>query len=199
MKTLRFFLLFGFILSINSILAQSEQAIAKDTLNKGSINEQFDFVLRKSSNFKNYKVVKRVWLNKLKKHINDSLSTQKESIKNANNQIALLQGDIKKLESQITQLNEKLEASDSEKSSIDFLGMRLEKQQYKLIMWSIVAVLLMALLFFIYSFRNSHKVTKESLAKLKEVEEDYSGFRARSLEREQALNRKLLDEINKHK
>jgi len=199
MRKLQFFLFFGFILTINTVFAQTEQIIAKDTLNKGSINEQFDFVMRKSSNFKNYKVVKRVWLNKIKKHINDSLSTQKTTIKTANNQIVLLQANIKDLESKIVQLNETLDASNSEKNSIDFLGMRIKKQQYKLIMWAIVAVLLMGLLFFIYSYKNSHKVTKESLAKLKEVEEEYSGFRARSLEREQALNRKLLDEINKHK
>jgi hypothetical protein len=197
MKTLQLFL--ALIFTINISMAQSGAVVAKDTLNKGTVNEQFDFIMRKSSNFKSYKVVKRFWLTKFKKHINDSLTMHKNAIKDSHNKIAVLEGKISELNNQISELNKGLSASNEEKSSIDFLGVSIEKSQYKLIMWSIIAVLLLALLYFIFSYKNSLKVTKESLAKLKILEEEYSGFRARSLEREQALNRKLLDEINKQK
>ena len=198
MKTLPSLLTLTLLLTFNLLSAQVNP-IAKDTLNKGTIKEQFDFVMRKSSNFKNYKVVKRYWLNKLKKHTDDSLKIQKIDIKEANNQIEQLQDTIVSLKTKITEQANLLQQANDEKGSISFVGFNIAKKQYKIIMWSIIAALFLALLYFIYSFRNSNKVTKDSLLKLKEIEEDYSGFRARSLEREQALNRKLLDEINKHK
>jgi uncharacterized coiled-coil protein SlyX len=197
MKILQLFL--ALIFTINISMAQSGAVVTKDTLNKGAVNEQFDFVLRKSSNFKNYKVVKRLWLTKLKKHIIDSLAEHKNTIKDAHNKIAVLEGKISELNNQISELNDTLSASNEEKKSISFFGINIEKSQYKLIMWSIIVALLLALLYFIFSYKNSLKVTKESLEKLKVLEDEYSGFRARSLEREQALNRKLIDEINKHK
>jgi len=195
MKTLRlFFILF----SINVSMAQSN-AVVRDSLNKGTVNEQFDFIMRKSSNFKNYKVVKKFLLVKLKNHINDSLLMNKNAIKNAHNKITVLEGKILESNNKISELNNLLSASNEKKNSINFFGINIEKWQYKLIMWSIVGLLLLAMFYFLYNYKNSHIVTKESLSKLESIEKEYSSFRARSLEREQALNRKLIDEINKHK
>ena len=55
------------------------------------------------------------------------------------------------------------------------------------------------LLFFIFKYQSSLKGTKEAIANLEDLEKEFEDHRRRALEREQIINRKLQDEINKHK
>ena len=66
-------------------------------------------------------------------------------------------------------------------------------------MWSIIGLLIIGLLFFIYKFKNSNAVTKEAKLKLAETEEEFDQHRQKKLEEQQQLRRKLQDEINKNK
>ncbi len=50
-----------------------------DILKNGTIDEQFEYVLNKSSNYRNYKVVRTSLLNTLKSHVNDSIKKAKNS------------------------------------------------------------------------------------------------------------------------
>ena len=78
-------------------------------------------------------------------------------------------------------------------------GMQMSKGGYNGLMWTIIAALLILLLFFIYKFKNSNAVTKQAKKSLLETEEEYEEYRRNSLEREQKVRRQLQDEINKQK
>ncbi|MGB0950114.1 MAG: tRNA (guanine-N1)-methyltransferase, partial [Marinirhabdus sp.] len=75
----------------------------------------------------------------------------------------------------------------------------VKKTTYKTIMWSIVTVLALLLLFFIYKFKNSHTVTKHAGLKLAETEAAFEAHRQKTLDRDSELRRKLQDEINKNR
>lgn len=173
------------------------------SLDRGTIDSQFEYVYKKSGNYradgKRYEVVRIISLDKLRKNVVDSLEAQ---YKNA----ASLQATIDGHESTITSLNKKLEDTTNnlssvteEKDSMSFLGILVSKITYNTILWSIIAGLLGLMLFFMYKFRRSNILTSEAKSNLSELETEYEDHRRRALEREQKISRQLQDEINKYK
>ncbi len=170
-----------------------------DVLHQGSIEEQFNFVKKKASNYQEYKVIKRVMLNTLQQHINDSIKYFKTQISERNKKIAEQKEAYNKLQNKMEEVQKELENSKNHEESIGFMGMQIKKESFKKIFWGVVVILLLITAYFIYRFRKSQRVTISTLKDYEELEKEFSEHRTRALEREQKLNRRLQDEINKHK
>ncbi len=173
------------------------------SLDEGTINSQFEYVYKKSGNYradgKRYEVVRVISLDKLRKNVLDSLGGY-------NSRISELKTTIAGHESSISTLNKKLEETTNslagvteEKDSMSFLGMLVSKVTYNTILWSIIAGLMALMLLFMFKFRRSNILTQEAKTSLSELEEEYEDHRRRALEREQKINRQLQDELNKQK
>jgi septal ring factor EnvC (AmiA/AmiB activator) len=185
-------------LVFSSALSQSDSENGL-SLDKGSLEKQFEYVIKKSGRYQEYKVVKRVWLDKLKQNVIDSVVKSRNTVDQLENQIQKQQNQISKLNTDMASLEAELSAVNEEKDSISFLGFATNKGTYKAIMWSIVIVLTILLLLFIYKFKNSNQITREAKLSLKDMEMDFEQHRRRALEREQKLSRQLQDELNKQK
>lgn len=183
--------------------AQEEEQEEELSLENGPIDSQFDFVYDKSGNYradgKKYEVVRTISLDKLRQNVLDTLS-------GFNTRAADLKATIAGHESTITSLEKKLEDTTNslavvteEKDNMSFLGIAVSKGTYNAILWTVIAGLLILLLFFIYRFRNSNILTQEAKTNLSELETEYEDHRRRALEREQKISRQLQDEINKYK
>jgi len=168
----------------------------KDTqiLINGSLSEQFDFIFKNSVNYKGVHVIKDEWLNKYQSHVIDSvnklkteLTIEKQKLTTISNENNALTSEIAHNEDIINQIN-----------NISFLGIRLDKDAYQGILWSIIIVLGVAMSYFIYKYKNSHVLTKNAILRFEELETELNESRSKSLEREQALNRKLFDEQKKN-
>ncbi|MFK7749702.1 MAG: tRNA (guanine-N1)-methyltransferase [Kordia sp.] len=184
-----------------SVLA-SAQNVAKNAnlkLKDGPIKEQFEFIIKNSNKYKNYKVVKREWIEKLQKNVADSINAAQKDLSTEVAKVATQQTDIEKLKADFAAVNQKIEDLNTEKDSISLLGLQLSKGSYQSLMWGIIAVLGVLWLFFTYKFKASNTITKEAKAKLTETEHEFEEHRKRALEREQQVRRKLQDEINKNK
>lgn len=184
-----------------SIIA-SAQNVAKNAnlkLKEGPISEQFEFILQNSNKYKNYKVVKRVWIEKLKKNVSDSINAIRKDFDAEVAKVAAQQSEIEKLKTDLSTVNQKITDLNTEKDSISLLGIQLSKGSYQTLMWGIIGVLTILWLFFAYKFKSSNAITKEAKAKLAETEQEFEEHRKRALEREQQVRRKLQDEINKNK
>lgn len=184
--------------------AQEDGAVQEElSLDKGSIDSQFEYIYKKSGNYrsegKRYEVVRIISLDRLRKNVTDSINGQ---IKNA----ATLKSTIATHESTISSLNKKLEETTNnltgvteEKDSMSFLGLSVSKGAYNTILWSIILALSGLMLLFMFRFRRSNILTQEAKSSLSELEEEYEDHRRRALEREQKVNRQLQDELNKQK
>ncbi|MGB6150523.1 MAG: tRNA (guanine-N1)-methyltransferase, partial [Pricia sp.] len=106
---------------------------------------------------------------------------------------------ISSLEKKLEDTTNSLAAVTEEKDNMSFLGIAVSKGTYNAILWTVIAGLLILLLFFIYKFRNSNILTQEAKTNLSELETEYEDHRRRALEREQKISRQLQDEINKYK
>lgn len=202
MKTLKFLALtFILVLSSNSIYAQDNET---QSLNEGSINDQFEFILRKSGNFKGtngqqYEAVSRSMFLTLQAHTIDSLKTLQSKLDTSNNTIQTQQKEINDLKSNLSSTQSTLDATNSEKNNMSLLGLQMSKTSYNILMWTIIGGLLTLLLIFIFKFKNSNSVTKAAKKALAETEEDFEEHRRSALEREQKVRRQLQDELNKQK
>jgi len=202
MKTLKFLALTVImVLGSNSIYAQDNET---QSLNEGSINDQFEFILRKSGNFKGtngqqYEAVSRSMFLTLQAHTIDSLKTLQSKLDTSNNTIQTQQKEINDLKSNLSSTQSTLDATNSEKNNMSLLGLQMSKTSYNILMWTIIGGLLTLLLIFIFKFKNSNSVTKAAKKALAETEEEFEEHRRSALEREQKVRRQLQDELNKQK
>ncbi|WP_103865856.1 tRNA (guanine-N1)-methyltransferase [Aquimarina sp. I32.4] len=200
MKLPQYLLVLTLLLSFfQTSYAQEENITVTDALKKEKIKGQFDIVIKKSGKYQEYKVVKLVWLNKLKSNTIDSIKTLESKLNTTNQKIDEQKATITNLEESLSKVNGNLTSVTQEKDSISFFGAGLTKSSYKTIMWVIVGVLLALLSFFVYKFKNSNTITLQARKTLAETEAEFEEHRRRALEREQKVMRKLQDEINKQR
>ncbi|WP_419211773.1 tRNA (guanine-N1)-methyltransferase [Maribacter sp. X9] len=206
MKVYRILFLLAFLLVTNLQFAQETEETEEDdklSLDEGPISNQFDYVAKRSGNYRadgvRYEVVKETNLFKLRKNVLDSLDAM-------NKKTGELKATIAEHETTITSLNKKLDetttnltAVTEEKDSMSFIGIPVSKGTYNFILWTIIGGLFLLLGLFIYRFRNSNILTQEAKQNLSELEIEYEDHRRRALEREQKISRQLQDEINKQK
>lgn len=196
-------IIFIFFISTLTCFAQTKSDEGP-SLSTGTIDEQFDYVLRKSGNFKGtngqaYEAVKRSMFLTLKAHTVDSLKTLKTKLNSSNNTVETQQKEIGDLKTKLSSTQSTLDATNLEKDSMSFLGLQTSKTNYNVVMWTIIAALLALLILFIYKFKNSNSITRDAKKALEETEEEFDEHRRTALEREQKVRRQLQDEINKQK
>lgn len=185
------------ILGLFTILGLSAQETETPQQKINTIPQQFEDLLESSNNYQDYKVVKLNSLIKLKSNTADSISGYKVQIADLQSQINSQQDEIKTLNNTLEETKTTLGETRAEKDSIYFLGMPMSKGGYMGMMWGIVAILTMALLFFIFRFKGSNAHTQEARKKLGDLEVEYDEYRKKALEKEQKMGRLLQDERNK--
>lgn len=174
---------------------------AEDTLSltEGTIDNQFEYVIQKSYNYQEYKNVKKTWLYQLKAHTLDSLKALQIELKTTQNSVDSLAQEIVTLKTNLSETESTLADTNEEKDNMALFGFQMSKNNYNVLMWSIIGALFLLLLIFIYKFRNSNSVTRLAKKSLLETEEEFEEHRRTALEREQKVRRQLQDEINKQK
>lgn len=183
------------LLCVTFVNAQDESL---DT-NLQTLENQFEDVIDKSNNYQDYKVIKKNKINKLRSNILDTVAGLEGKIGTLNDTINAQKNSIASLSKSLSTTEEDLALSQKKENGIEFMGVLTQKSTYNAIMWSIIAILIVALGFFIYKFRNSNSVTKNAQLKLAETEIEFEAHRQKKLEEIQQIRRKLQDEINKNR
>lgn len=174
------------------------------SLDGGSINDQFEFIITKSSNWnderrQSYEVIKRNWVLKLRGNVLDSLKAVHKNLNDTKATVNKQVQEIEKLKTDLSATQGTLDQTNTEKDSMSLFGIQMSKGGYNTLMWSIIGGLFALLLLFIYKFKDSNSITKQAKTTLAETEEQFEEHRRVALEREQKVRRQLQDEINKQK
>ncbi|UGU15606.1 tRNA (guanine-N1)-methyltransferase [Sinomicrobium kalidii] len=183
---------------INAQEATDEEE-SKLSLTEGSVDNQFEFIIQRSNNYQEYKVVKKNWLYTLKKNTLDSMARVEKELAESINLSKTQNSEIESLKGKLQESQNHVSTLTNERDSISFFGALIDKSAYKATMWGIVGLLAVVLLFFIYKFKNSNVVTQNAKKALADLEREYEEHRKKALEREQKVRRQLQDEINKQK
>ncbi|HLT32264.1 MAG TPA: hypothetical protein VKZ98_00610 [Aquaticitalea sp.] len=171
----------------------------KLSLTEGTIANQFEYVIQKSYSYQEYKNVKKAWLYQLKAHTLDTLKALQNDLTHTQKTVDSLVQEIGTIKTNLANTQSNLKNTIEEKDNMSLFGMPMSKSNYSAIMWVIIGVLFALLLLFIYKFRNSNAVTRQSNKALEDTELEFEEHRRNALEREQLVRRQLQDELNKQK
>ena len=187
-------ILFASSFNLTSAQTDDEQ---KPSLNTGPIEDQYDYMVEKSSNYEDYKVIKKSWIFTFRAHFADSVRSMRGDI--VGKQILINQKDsrIDSLNSLLQQTRIQLQTAIKERDSLVLFGMRMNKNLYNGILWTLIAGLIALLAVFIGLFKRSNKVTIQMKRDLNELKEEFEDHRKHSREQMEVVKRKHLDEINK--
>ncbi len=164
-----------------------------------SIDNQFDKIYKKATNYKNYKVIlKEQYLN-LKLNVLDSIKDSKRLILEIENRLHTKNSTLKKTKEQLVSAEFNLKEVIQKANSMTFMGVQLNKTSYNLLLWLLIIFLISTSVYFIFKFKKSMTITKEAQRVLLENEKALEIHQKKSLVREQKLRRQLQDEINKQK
>ncbi|TXE17414.1 tRNA (guanine-N1)-methyltransferase [Psychroserpens burtonensis] len=187
------------LLLFSTANAQNSSDDEKLSLNSGTIDNQFEYVIRRSNSWQDYKTVKKTWLYALKAHTIDSLKAVHDDLKATQVIVQSQSNEIKVLKNNLSNTKTSLDNTIIEKDNMELFGMPMTKPNYSLTLWSIVGILSALLLLFIYKYKSSNSITKLANTSLAEIEEEFEEHRRNALEREQKVRRQLQDMINEQK
>ena len=191
MKSL-YLLIFCLLMSIDTF----SQKTKNDTL---SLSKQFEQVYRRSSSYKDFKVIRKSTFQNLKKNALDSIKIIDEKLKIESQKNTRLEQEINSVAK--IRLEQDLELSEAilEKNTIYFVGLKLRKNTFKIIIWSIFLILIILICYFAYKLKDGIKITSQAKKELTSVEKEFNSYKKKSLVRDQKLRRQLQDEINKQR
>ena len=191
MKSLHLFI-FCLFMSVNTF----SQKTKNDTL---SLSKQFEQVYRRSSSYKDFKVIRKSNFQNLKKNTLDSIKIIDEKLKIESQKNTRLEQEISSVAK--IRLEQNLELSEAilEKNTISFVGLKLKKNTFKIIIWSIFFMFIIIICYLAYKLKDGVRITSQAKKELTRVEEEFNSYKKKSLVRDQKLRRQLQDEINKQR
>ncbi|MEL6275932.1 MAG: hypothetical protein AAFU03_12585 [Bacteroidota bacterium] len=161
------------------------------------LEEQFNSMVQESNRYQRFRVVPYEWLSAMKMNMVDSMNAKHAEIDSLHATINSQTREIEAQANSITELNTQIAQLEQEKDGISLFGNTISKVAYNAFLWSLVALLLVGLLFFFGRGRLANAISSELRVKNDELSTDLEQARRRRLEVEQDLRRKLQDEINK--
>jgi cell division protein FtsB len=188
-------IIFTFLCIVTTSFSQT----SSNHKNAITIEQQFDSLIKHSSKYEEFRVVKTNNIYELKSNVLDSLTVSRKNILETKSVLNTQNSTIDSLKSNITILEENISDLKTKTESISFLGIHINNDTFKSVVLSIIALLIILLLIFITKFNQRNTITNKAKQDLKELEEEFDLHRKNALEREQKARRLLQDEINKNK
>ena len=196
MKLQSYIPLFLALIFFTGLKAQETESLSLDS---GSVDSQFEYVIKKSNNYQEYEVIPKGWMVQLRKQVTDTLKGMRSEKSGLQQELKQRAAKINDLSLQLGSTRDSLGNSRTAQNEMALLGTPTSKSSYRLIMWSAIGLLLMFLLIFIFRFRSSNVVTVSTKENLTNLQDEFDDHRKRSLEREQKLRRELQDQLNRQK
>ena len=191
MKSLYLFI-FCLLMSVNTF----SQKAKNDTL---PLSKQFEQVYRRSSSYKDFKVIRKTTFQELKENTLNSIKSIDEKLKIESLKNTRLEQEINNITKTHLELDLKLSNAILEKNTISFVGLKLKKNTFKIIIWSIFFMFIILICYLAYKLKDAVKITSQAKKELTRVEEEFNSYKKKSLVRDQKLRRQLQDEINKQR
>ncbi|WP_299624030.1 hypothetical protein [uncultured Tenacibaculum sp.] len=196
MKTINF--LFVLLFS-TSLFAQTKLTKKEIRELPNTIENEFKKAYGLSNTWKEYKMIPRNEFLVFQKNVLDSVTILRKEIVARQEIVDSQKKEITTLNESVSKVSNDLTSSQDKENQISVLGIATNKTTYNMFTWSLIGILLLALVFFISKFKSSNFLTKKAKNDLAEIEQEFESFRKKSLEKEQKLRRQLQDEINKQR
>lgn len=172
---LKYLLLSAVLMSV-AITAKG-QATMPDELTKNSIKEQLTYLDEKTRIYENYRAVREDMFQKIKRNVIDTLASVRNTIYGLENLTANLKNTTDSINIILSTTRTSLEETTATKNSISILGMEINKGAYNTVMWTIIAILAIALTLGFLLFKRNLFVTIRTGKELKELKDEFEAYR----------------------
>ncbi|UII23965.1 hypothetical protein [Fulvivirga ligni] len=162
-----------------------------------TLDDQFANLKENSGTYKTYKVIEQTELRDFWKVVQDSLAVSKQKFAETKTQISTQQKEIAKLNSTIAEKDASIEGKDYLATHIEALGIDIEKESFKIITYTLIVVLVIALAFIIFKYKDNSKTARKKTADYDRLNEEYENYKRNALEKQMKLRRDLQTERNK--
>ncbi len=201
MRGFLFIFSFIFFLCVNSSYGQSQYLIEKSKEElQGPLLDQYEYMLDKSFNSSidsvPFESIKVRYLKAFKIHLSDSLLKLETNILSLENNRDSLVKQLSKNQENLSKIQSENSRLLANQDHISLLGISLTKGGYHALVWSIIFALILIVVYLSSLVKKSRDEVKEVVEDAESSQKELDNFRRASMEREQKLNREILD-LNK--
>ena len=176
-----FLMIFAFHISS---FAQEDRKVY---LSDGTIEEQLEHVIGKSSNWDAYKLILNDWVTKLRRNVVDSLNASKNEIAAQKELVSSRNNEIAELQSTLQKTRDELNLVQKEKDSITLLGVNISKG----IFLSVTIIIVIGLAAFgVMAFglyKRSFGVVNKTQAELDKITQEFETHRQEARKKQEQL------------
>jgi len=162
-----------------------------------NLSEQYQNMIESSETFEKYKVIPITKVNAFGQIMNDSVNTLKERVSSAKSAQQKAEAERDTAKSKMSALNNELEVAQNAVDDMPLFGLSMTKTTYNIVVWSIVVVLLVALIVVYVMFMNSFRLTRQAKKDKELVDQELEDLRKRSHDKQVVIKRELQTALNK--
>jgi preprotein translocase subunit SecF len=158
--------------------------------------QQYESLMKVSTSYEDYKVIKVVKLNSFWENIQDSLSVivvEKQKLKNTLDNV---KRDLINTQIKLGEATAKLDASNHDRDRINFLGIPFTKAVYNSLVWGIIIIFAVLMLYFFSRFKRSNTITRSTKKECDTLYNEFDHYKKNSRDKELLLKRELQTAIN---
>jgi hypothetical protein len=194
---IRFALIIAVVLS--AAIRVTGQTGMPDVLLKNSLKEQLNYLDEHTKIYENYRAVREDMFQKLKQNVNDTLI----AVTNRTNLListrSSLSRNIDTLKAELETTRGKLDQMTRTKDSIKVLGIEINKSAYNRVMWTILAILVVALLGGFLVFKRNLTAISNSKKEFQDLKTEFDTYRKTSREAREKMTMDHFNEIKRLK
>ena len=161
-----------------------------------TLDKQYETLMKVSTTYQEYKVIKHVRLNAFWKNIQDSIKTAHLEQQTLKQQIVDLNEELVTTQNTLGEVTSNLEASNHDRDRIEFIGIPLTKTFYNSLVWGIIFILGGLALLFFYRFNKSNAITRTTKKESDTLFNEYDNYKKNTRDKELQLKRELQTAIN---
>ena len=180
------------LMALSSLLITGSQTLMAQytmppVMDSASIQSQLDYLQERTRIYNDFRAIRDDIFLKMKRNVLDSIGEIKL-------EVARLNSILNEKNFQIETLNTDLERSNNErdqairtKDALSFLGIKMNKTMYNMVMWIIVLGLAAFAIILFLLFKRTHVVTNQTKKELSTIQEEYETYRKSSREKYEKL------------
>jgi len=192
---IRLVLLFALMTIFPSVI--ESQTSMPETLLKGSLKEQMDYIQDKTRIYEEYRAVREDMFQKIKVNSIDSLNKAKVEINSLRLTATARNLTIDSLNTSIETVKTDLEKMTKTKNSIKLLGIEINKFAYNAFMWILIAALAGLLAIGFMAYKRNHTVTAHTKKEIEELKKEFEAYRKASREAREKMSMAHFNELKK--
>ena len=156
-----------------TVQAQDNKAYPTD----GTLEEQINHVIDKSSSWENYKMITNSWINTLRRNTLDTLNTAKKEIALQKSMVAEKEAAIVALQNTLEETQNSLNLAIKEKNSFRILGMNISKGLFLTISWLVIIGLAILAFVTFGLYQRSFSVIQKKKEELAKINSEFENYR----------------------